>query len=653
MDLETAETLYEDKKYSQALEIYERLIDDNNIELRAEALVGKANCLSMLGSDKEAVNSYSDALKLIESLDDISWEAEINFLLGVSYFQLYNNYTSLKFIQKAIELDPELFSNRILVNTTLGRNYTSIGDFERAAYHFQKEIEVIKVQKGDTLEVSVLLANAFIDTEDFDKALDLLLKARSEFVSRNNKADLADVLNNLATAYVGLGKEKQAMKHYKEALDLAKEINDSELEQRILGNLGLRYYYKSKYIKALQYFRPVKEFFAADELSGDYLRSLSNIAGCYVGLNKKNKAKELYIEAIHLAQRLTDHTEMGVPLNGFIELDPELALLEALNHPFGQNFILEIIDHRLNNDLSVEGIFWRFANRASVQWWMSLIQGVSDSYQNSWRLAQRITNVSKSTTDETLLNFLMGSNDLRISNKMDEQRDLAPLWFVELPLFVKHDEKHLKIRLNNAIFSNDRYKGYPMFKDGKIVRHKVKRCIITLESQWLQKFERDHIFSPNTKEEMEKFEHDPENTWLSDIYVWDLGNHVKREELLELQFKIELYFRDDIAKPDVQTTNKRMIIPIYRENQYQNLEKKRLQYTNFLTVLIAVSSVIMSILSTFYSFFGTVLRNVSAESLLLGLMILLIIFSVVLLLSLGILFRKINSQNISDTVDPS
>ena len=324
----------------------------------------------------------------------------------------------------------------------------------------------------------------------------------------------------------------------------------------------------------------------------------------------------------------------------FYQIDESLAFEHAVNSPFGLLWIFTKYNEKIESNESITSNFWRILRKATQNWWteifdnkdaiFSSIYGDKKSvkhrfretaldsgskkdqasqFETNWLLKQLIKTTQEPLTNDTIVNMLVGSNDLftpdteDLSVLRDVQADLEANWFVELPLFLRHDEKYLKIRLNNRIKRFGRLIGYPLMDK---VGGSIKTIKITIETQWLQRFVLDHIFVPNSQYEYESFEINPANTWLSDVYIMDLGENVQKYSQLELTYRIELELdnkNEEGNNISFKTTNKRLVIPVYRKDNFQYFQKFMANNNAALAIFIALFAVFFDIVDLFANFY--------------------------------------------------
>ena len=438
---------------------------------------------------------------------------------------------------------------------------------------------------------------------------------------------------------------EKAISYYEQSYNIfaQDEFNISREKATCINELGSIHLKLQNYEKAFDYFTDALKIL---DKSQDSLSKAEPLV--YIGLihyQKKDlkKANEFFAKGFELLANRQDPFDILNMFEEFYQIDSKLAFEHALNSPFGLLWLFTKYNEIIESNQNISAKFWKILERATQNWWEEIFENresifnnlygdkkatrhrfrerneektsqVSDElsqFESNWLLKQLIKATQEPLTNDTIVNMLLGSNDLitpdedDLSVLRDVQADLEPNWFVELPLFLKHDDIYLKIRLNNRIKRFGRLIGYPLLnKNGGSIR----TIRITFETQWLQRYVIDHIFVPNSQYEYESYEINPANTWLTDVYIMDLGENVQKFSQLELTYRIELELdnKDEQGKAiSFKTTNKRLIIPIYRKNNFERVQKYAANNNAALAIFIALFAVFFDffdLLANFWDF---------------------------------------------------
>ncbi|MFW9997887.1 MAG: tetratricopeptide repeat protein, partial [Candidatus Odinarchaeota archaeon] len=431
--------------------------------------------------------------------------------------------------------------------------------------------------------------------EDYPKALKHFENSLKIYRKNPDKADSLDkakTMNEIGSIYYKLQEYKKAQEYFIESLSILEKFGDPSTEAEALITRGLIYSYKN-------------DFHAANRCFTQGLDILLEITKPFDFIN--------FLEEIFVANH-------------------ELAYKLSLKSPYGLLWLFGKHNEYLDSNRYINGELWFALVKATETWWAGVFKEIKSEfggrftafstiessekddqqpgekkvislYKSDWLLNQRLMMTQKHLTTETLVNMLVGVNDLDTDRANDYkklrdlQADLAPYWFCEFPLKVEHGEKYLKIRLNNRVRRGEELLGYPQID--KDHSPSIKGITLELETQWQQKAVIDHFFVPKNETEYNNYELNPFNTLLSDIYTVELGDRSKQEDQIELTYKIEFYCEaetgNETLQETVKTTSHRLIIPIHRKNYLQRIEKYRLNHDNALAVLLAVFSMITTI----------------------------------------------------------
>ncbi|MFX0063155.1 MAG: tetratricopeptide repeat protein [Candidatus Hermodarchaeota archaeon] len=490
----------------------------------------------------------------------------------------------------------------------LGDDHYKKGDYKTAEQFFLQALNLFEETSNSLEKRYVLrrLGQVYYYTSKLNKALNYFHQALELFEQSSDPLEKRFVLRNIGNVYYRKKEMDNALKYFQQALELFEQSSDPLEKRYTLRNIGRVYYEKKKVDKALDYYHKALDLFEqSQDLNKKYV--LQNIGNTYYLKSERDKALDYYQQALELFEQDPNPYEIEPVFKDIHQIDPNQAFHLALNSPLGLFWIYLLYQRRKDSGLPIEGKHWYIFWKAAVNWWNDIKERLqsntldSSKYRQNWKLKQILDSIDQNITSENLLNFFIGANDLSTDvdsdyyNLLDEQRMILPMWFIELPLHLIHGEKYLKIRLNNLINIQNEYVSYPSVT-GKILPP-IARVKFQLETQWHQKMDIDHIFYPNTQEEQNQYEKNPERTWLSDIVAMDLDEHLKKEKNLYLTYNCQIFFNAQNPNPDIITTTQKIVIPVVRTRNFQRLERLVLKHNNLLAFLLVVWTIFLSILS--------------------------------------------------------
>ena len=235
----------------------------------------------------EALNSYTLGTRLGQELGDMPRLVEALYKLSATYIQLNEPNKAIIRIKRALEI-----AQQIQDEVHIGRLWAILGDahqlidkFDEATVDFQEGVKLL--EKTETwYEAGITagkLANLHLDNEKPDEAM-LVLAQVISFFKKAERPDLqARALGNLGTAFGELGRWKEAGQRHSLALNIAREIGDTDEEAFQLENLGyvaemdenfywaLRYYRQALYLKII-----ARDMHSSAQLSHDIARLIMN-----------------------------------------------------------------------------------------------------------------------------------------------------------------------------------------------------------------------------------------------------------------------------------------------------------------------------------------------------------------------------------------
>ncbi len=469
----------------------------------------------------------------------------------------------------------------------------------------------------------------FIEKEEWQSIIDVWSMSD---ISSFTPEQQAEVYNTVGYSYSELGQFNTAFDQYSKGVQIylklteGTEVTDPSMRDiylsmgRLYASIGNTYRKTRKFVEAIAALDKAKGIFTEIDLKAD--SNPEDMAAIYYDLAKYHfdkKEKELACE--YLIKSAEIYPKTGYPmdvdkvLDKLFELDPEKAFRAAGLGPFNQYWLVRRVSEMAKNFQPIPGRYWGVLHRSIADFWAEVREKIitreykESEYYKSWKLRFLTEKSIARTTNFSLFNFIGGANNIESDIEHDykhlrkEQHDVPPLWFLEFPVLLHHDERYLKIRVNNMVSSYDGANlNYMTFPVNKLTPNPpVKRIKIKIDMPWQQSYEFDHIFEPNSEREYEATQKNPHSTWLTDVYSIDIGDHPQGEDNITVNYIVKLYFEDERKEEaDVVTTSKSHTLPVVRKNRFQVMQKYKNQHANALAVIL----VVWSILSTAIGYVG-------------------------------------------------
>jgi tetratricopeptide (TPR) repeat protein len=230
--------------YSKALEYYLKAVQ-LNVELndglgQGSSLNNVGNVYRYWGYYDKAVEYYQRSLDVSRAFKNPNLEATSLANLGLVHSSWGQYITAAEFYQKALEIEREQ-KNRLgqaLALSNIGSILQYKGDYVKALEYYHKELDLLTELKVSTERPKALIADAYMDMGNFDKAEPLLkevnlyalwgryyllkhdFSAAKDYYSKLLKsAEENKNVDNLFTAFTGIGRALEESHNYSDALD--------------------------------------------------------------------------------------------------------------------------------------------------------------------------------------------------------------------------------------------------------------------------------------------------------------------------------------------------------------------------------------------------------------------------------------------------
>jgi tetratricopeptide (TPR) repeat protein len=635
--------------YNQkALTIYE---EENQNEKQGQILQNLGLISHKINELDQALEYYNKAITLLDKNGNTIDLVYVYTGIGNIYLTKGLPNSSIEYYEKGLELleDNEDFLGKATILTGLGNSYRSKGELVRALEMYIQSLSLYEKSSNPMDEASTLffLGETYFIKGQFDVALEKYERAMHIFDQSQNSIDKARVLTGIGNVHRIQGSVMESIDRYLEAIELF-EGRDAPEKAHTLKNIAEAYIIQKQYDEAVKY---IIQSIAILKKSPNPLNMaipLNKLGKVYYARGETEKAFHFCAQAAELFVTSPNPLDIYKPLDEIYHHEPRKAISLALSSPLGINWYLNTTNQIIADGNPITADNWFNLWSASGNWWDDIASKVSNEnlsssiYYRNWRIKFLLEEVQRNITSETTLNYLFGANDIETNKRRNYkelrnvQELLNPMWIVEIPTKLLHGERYLKIRLNNLIKRKGEFTSYPSINKQK--NPAIARIRLNIETQWLQQLKVDHIFYPNSEIEHKSFQLNPENTWLKDVVIMDLGENLKKENNLELLYSIEIYYDKNSFLADVKTTSKRITIPVIRTNNFQELEKFKENHANSLAVFIALWSIFFATLPYLIDYNTLLFSNFNFPKF-------LAIVSITVGISLFLIFLGIKAKN--------
>ncbi len=246
-------------KYSIAQSYYQRGLDESiildNDSLAAESEFSLAEILLENGSYVNAINRYTNAIKLFEKIgysEGIFWG---NIGIGIIYRECGNTKLSKTHYENAKKIALAL-NDKVLVgtcNNNIGNLYGQVGEFKSAIEYLELALKSFEEQGEERYISDVLegIGDVYSEYGDHKKSLEYYKRSTEIAESLGDNYRLFSRYSNLANTYVALKKSDEALMYLSKALKLAQSIGDKARMSEFLIHTA-DYYQKNDDFKNAQ-----------------------------------------------------------------------------------------------------------------------------------------------------------------------------------------------------------------------------------------------------------------------------------------------------------------------------------------------------------------------------------------------------------------
>jgi CHAT domain-containing protein/Tfp pilus assembly protein PilF len=187
------------------------------------------------------------------------------------------------------------------------------GSFQEAIQTYQKVLE-IRLNLNDKAGIAETLDNigeAYTGLSEYDKAIEVLQQALTIRKELNNQTGVGETLNNIGLVYRQMGEYPKALELHQQALEIAKKIGNHAVKGETLHNIAAIYAAQGEYEQALELY---KQALVLRQKVGDRRdegRTLNNIGGVYYSIGEYDQALNYYQQALTIRRTFNDKAGIG------------------------------------------------------------------------------------------------------------------------------------------------------------------------------------------------------------------------------------------------------------------------------------------------------------------------------------------------------
>ncbi len=267
----------------------------------------------------EALNSWQEALREFEQLDDPPRIAQTLKSLGWIYDDLSQYPLAIQHYQRSLEIarahgDPLLEAQNL---NNIGVAYRNLSRFPEAVQYFEQSLQ-IRRKLGDRRGEANTLNNigmVYDDQSSHFKALECYNQSLKIFTELEDRDGAGRVLGNMGVAYKSLGDYTRALEYHRRSLELKRELGNQKGVAVTLHNIGVVYDLLYDDEKALTYYEESLQISRDLEDREGEAATLDNIGGILAAQGRFEDALERHRQSLTIRRAAGDRKGEGIALS--------------------------------------------------------------------------------------------------------------------------------------------------------------------------------------------------------------------------------------------------------------------------------------------------------------------------------------------------
>ncbi|HEY6978975.1 MAG TPA: tetratricopeptide repeat protein [Chitinophagaceae bacterium] len=199
-------------------------------------------------------------------------------------------------------------TNKVMLLNDLSLTYYSINPEEGLKFGKQALVlaEKLKWKKGMAYACKVIAGNYGYGKSDYAQALEYSLKGLQLFEETGDKTGTAKMLGDIGVVYWYMSDYPNALKYFFDALRIDEELGIKNEVAATLCNIGIIYNGQKDYDKALEYMLRANKIDEELKNKSGMASNLANIGELYMSLSDHTKALEYSSRSLQLCEELGD-----------------------------------------------------------------------------------------------------------------------------------------------------------------------------------------------------------------------------------------------------------------------------------------------------------------------------------------------------------
>ncbi len=268
---------------------------ENELKLEKKELINLLNKklenlkdLEEFGKNSNYIKELSD-IALIQLQLEKHRDSEKNYLICLKHFEKQKDRLG-----------------QAAVYGVLGTLYFKEGDYQRSTESYEKAYNIYAELKQVQEQITCLIGigNNYIKLNKLEDACDIYLNCSAICSDSNDIYNLLDCLGNLILIHEKMERWDIIFELYKKSLKAFKEISNSKGIITSYFNLGILQKRNNHFERALRYFKKGTNIAIDANFAELIIRGLSYVGETFFYLGDFKQAKDQYIKALYLANKI-------------------------------------------------------------------------------------------------------------------------------------------------------------------------------------------------------------------------------------------------------------------------------------------------------------------------------------------------------------
>jgi len=321
------------------------------------------------------VNIGKNAVKILQAENNSEnkkkYIARMYFYMGDLYDSVYKIQIALSYFDEALEFEKDYVGDSLtaymgLIYHNIGTSYAKMGSLDQGLNYFLKAKDTyMKAKDEETLVKDNLhhtIGNIGIisyNKGNYENALKYMKKGADMLIEVKGieHPGLIRSYYNISNVYYTIGEYNRSIDYLEKGISLFETAKgkypnySSNMDAQINNHLGMNYFVKKKYKKAIAYFREAEKIEKKKEIASPVLLEIKlSLGGAYLSMGKYDQSLKLLYSADSLANIYRKESKMHTGAMYDIKFSIAEVLIEKEEFTRARSYIkqsfLEILEDR-------------------------------------------------------------------------------------------------------------------------------------------------------------------------------------------------------------------------------------------------------------------------------------------------------------------